>query len=161
METPTNEPSVQTPATTEDDGAIPTQVEDFAATQAEAVAAFELPPVPPCQVSMIALVSGACSGRKKSVVWGHFEKVKIGEGDTSKTKAICNYCQKFYNADSKSCGTSNLLAHVPICPKNPNREYLVKWQKTLAFVPKKDGEDGFHPMSTSFSVEASKRHWPK
>ena len=126
METPTNEPSVQTPAATEDDGAIPSQVEDFAATQAEAVAASELPPIPPCQVSMTALVSGACSGRKKSVVWGHFEKVKIGEGDTSRTKAICNYCQKSYNADSKSCGTSNLLAHVPICPKNPNREDLVK-----------------------------------
>ena len=43
---------------------------------------------------MTAPVSGACSGRKKSIVWGHFEKVKIGEGDTSRTKAICNYCQK-------------------------------------------------------------------
>ena len=31
---------------------------------------------------------------KKSIVWGHFEKVKIGEGDASRTKAICNYCQK-------------------------------------------------------------------
>ena len=79
MEINTHEPSVQTPAATEDDGAIPTQVEDSAATQAEAVASSELPPVPPCQVSMIALVSGACSGRKKSVVWGHFEKVKIGD----------------------------------------------------------------------------------
>ena len=101
METNTNEPSVQTPATIEDDGAIPTQVEDSAATQAasqaEAAAASELPPIPPCQVSMTATVSGGCSGRKKSVVWGHFEKVKIGEGDTSKTKAICNYCQKSYN----------------------------------------------------------------
>ncbi|KAK4571925.1 hypothetical protein RGQ29_030357 [Quercus rubra] len=136
METPTNETSVQTPAATEDDGAIPTQVEDSAATQAEAVASSELPPVPPCQVSMTAPVSGACSGRKKSIVWGHFEKVKIGEGDTSRTKAI---------------------SHVPICPKNPNREDLVKGQKTLAFVPKKDGEDGFHLVSTSFSVEASRK----
>ena len=48
METPTNEPSVQTPATTKDDGAILTQVEDSAATQAEATIAFELPLVPPC-----------------------------------------------------------------------------------------------------------------
>ena len=94
---------------------------------------------------------------KKSIVWGHFEKVKIGEGDTSKTKAICNYCQKSYNADSKSCGTSNLLAHVPICPKNLNREDLVKGQKTLAFEAKNDGEDGFHLVSTSFSVEASRK----
>ena len=161
METNTNEPFVQTPAATEDDGAIPTQVEDSAATQAaseaEAAAASELPPVSPCQVSMTAPVSGGCSGRKKSVVWGHFEKVKIGEGDTSKTKAICNYSQKSYNADSKSYGTSNLLAHVPICPKNPNREDVVKGQKTLAFVPKKDGEDGFHLVSTSFSVEAARK----
>ena len=75
METPTNEPSVQTPADIEDDGVIPTQVEDSAATQAEAAAASELPPVPPCQVSMIAPVSGACSGRENSIVWGHFEKI--------------------------------------------------------------------------------------
>uniref|UniRef100_A0A7N2MYP7 BED-type domain-containing protein n=1 Tax=Quercus lobata TaxID=97700 RepID=A0A7N2MYP7_QUELO len=157
METNTNEPSVQTPTATEDDGAIPTQVEDSAATQAEVAAASELPPVPPCQMSMTAPVSGGCSGRKNSVVWDHFEKVKIGEGDTSKTKAICNYCQKSYNADSKSCDISNLLAHVPICPKNPNREDVVRGQKTLAFVPKKDGEDGFHLVSTSFSVEASRK----
>nr|XP_023884409.1 zinc finger BED domain-containing protein RICESLEEPER 3-like [Quercus suber] len=157
METPTNEPSVQTPAATENDGAIPTQVEASAATQSEAAAASELPPIPPCQVSMIAPVSGTCSGRKKSIVWGHFEKVKIGEGDTSKTKAICNYCQKSYNVDSKTSGTSNLLAHVLICPKNPNRDDLVKGQKTLAFEPKKDGEDGFHLVSTSFSVEACRK----
>ena len=65
METPTNEPPIQTPGATEDDGIIPTQVKDSTATQAEAVAASELPPVPPCQVSMTAPVSGACSGRKK------------------------------------------------------------------------------------------------
>ena len=63
--------------------------------------------------------------------------------------------KKSYNANSKSCGTSNLLAHVPNCPKNPNREDLVKGQKTLAFEPKKDGEDGFHFLSTTFSIEAS------
>ena len=65
METPTNKPSIQTPAATEDDGAIPTQVEDSAATQVQADVASKLPPVPPCQVSMTAPVSGACSGRKK------------------------------------------------------------------------------------------------
>ena len=52
METSTNEPSVQTRATTQDDGAIPTQVEAFATTQSEAVAAAKLPPIPPCQVTM-------------------------------------------------------------------------------------------------------------
>ena len=70
---------------------------------------------------------------KSQLFWTILKKIKIGDGDTSKTKAICNYYQKSYNADSKSCGTSNLLAHVPICLKNPNREDLVKGQKTLAF----------------------------
>ena len=92
---------------------------------------------------MTVPVSGIGNGRKKSIVWGNFEKIKKGEGDTSKTKAICNYCQKLYNANSKSCDTSNLLAHVPNCPKNPNREDLVKGQQTLPFEPKNDGEDGF------------------
>ena len=46
---------------------------------------------------------------------------------------------------------------MPICPKNPKREDVVRGQKTLAFVPKKDGEDGFHLVSTSFSVEASRK----
>ena len=81
----------------------------------------------------------------------------MGEGDTSKTKIICNYCQKLYNANGKSCGTSNLLAHVPNCPKNPNREDLVKGQQTLAFEPKNDGEDGFELASTTFFVEASRK----
>ena len=157
METSTNEPSVQTPAATQDDGVIPIQVEASAATQAEATAAAELPLIPPCQVSMTVPVSGTCSGRKKSVVCSHFEKVKIGEGDTSKTKAICNYYQKSHNVDSKSCGTSNLLAHVPICPKKPNREDLIKGQKTLAFESKKDGKDGFHLVLTTFSVETSRK----
>ena len=53
---------------------------------------------------------------------GHFEKIKVEEAIT---KAIRNYCKKkkkSYHANSKSCGTSNLLTHVPNCPKNPNRE---------------------------------------
>ena len=52
METSTNESSVQTRATTQDDGAIPTQVEASATTQSEAAAAAKLPPIPPCQVTM-------------------------------------------------------------------------------------------------------------
>ena len=57
---------------------------------------------------------------KKNVLWGHFEKIKV---EVAVTKAICNYCRKSYHADSKSCGTSNSLTHVPNCPKNPNREH--------------------------------------
>ena len=68
METSNNEPSVQTPVATQADGAIPTKVEASAATQAEAIAANELPPVPPCKVSMTVPVIGTCSDRKKSIV---------------------------------------------------------------------------------------------
>ena len=46
---------------------------------------------------------------------------------------VCNFCKKSYQADSKSCGTSNFLAHVLNCPKNPNRKDLVKEQKNLNF----------------------------
>ena len=56
METSTNESSVQTRATTQDDGAIPTQVEASATTQSEAAVAAKLPPIPPCQVTMTVLV---------------------------------------------------------------------------------------------------------
>ena len=46
---------------------------------------------------------------------------------------------------------------MPICPKNSNREDLVIGHKTLVFEPKKDGEDRFHLVSTTFSVEASRK----
>ena len=46
METSTTEPFVQTSTATQDDGTIPTQVEAFAATQAEADTATELPQIP-------------------------------------------------------------------------------------------------------------------
>ena len=74
--------------------------------------------------------TGTGNGRKKFVVWNHFEKIKIENGVT---KAMYNYCQKSYYVDSKSCGTSNLLAHVSNCRKNPNRKDLVKEQKYLSF----------------------------
>ena len=69
---------------------------------------------------------GTGNSRKKSLVWNHFEKVKVDEGVTM---AVCNYCKKSYHANNKSCGTSNLLAHLPNCPKNPNRVDLVKGKK--------------------------------
>ena len=47
-----------------------------------------------------------CNNRKKYIAWDHFEKVDISEGHF---KAICNYCQKTYLADSKGHSTANLL----------------------------------------------------
>ena len=86
METSINEPSVQTPVTTQADGVIPTKVEASTAThastttEAEEATVAELPLVPPCKVSMTVPVSSTCSNRKKSVVWGHFEKNKDRRG---------------------------------------------------------------------------------
>ena len=94
-----------------------------------------------------------CSNRKNSIAWDHFEKVDIGEGHF---KAVCNYYQKTYLADSKGHGTANLLNHTPICVKNLNRKTL-KGQQTLAFEPKMDGEEGFQLVPTAFTVEASRK----
>ena len=66
-----------------------------------------LPPKLTAGTQARARVNG--NGGKNSLVWNHFEKGKV-ENDV--TKAICNYCQKFYHIDSKSYGTSNLLAYV-------------------------------------------------
>ena len=127
MDSSTNAPSVSTQVdgstaiqvngstATQADGAIAIATQETAAaTQAEATDG-ELPLVPPSVVSK----TGTGSGRKKSLAWNHFEIVKV---DEDVTMAVCNYCKKSYLADSKSCDTSNLLAHVTICPKNPNKE---------------------------------------
>ena len=47
----------------------------------------ELPLVPPSKVSK----NGIGNGRKKSLAWNHFEKVKVDEGVTM---AVCNYCKE-------------------------------------------------------------------
>ena len=107
----------------------------------------EVPPLPPKGKGNV------CTNRKKSIAWNHFEKVDIGEGHF---KAVCNYCQKTYLADSKGHGTANLLNHTPICVKNPNRKTL-KGQQTLAFEPKMDGEEGFQLVPTAFTIKASRK----
>ncbi|XP_030936671.1 zinc finger BED domain-containing protein RICESLEEPER 2-like [Quercus lobata] len=61
-----------------------------------------------------------------------------------------------HKSDSKGHGTANLLNHMPICVKNPNRKTL-KGQQTLAFEPKMDGEEGFQLVPTTFTVEASRK----
>ena len=151
MEPSTNAPFVSTQAdgsiATQFDGSTTTQANGATATQVEAIDG-ELPLVPPSKVSK----TGTGNGRKKSLAWNHFEKVKVDEGVTM---AICNYCKKSYHADNKSCGTGNLLAHVTNCPKNPNRKD--KGQKTLAFEPKNDGDKGFQHVSITFTFEAFRK----
>ena len=46
---------------------------------------------------------------------------------------------------------------MPNCPKNPNRKDLFKEQKILAFETKKDGEEEFQLVSTTFTNEASRK----
>ena len=88
MEPSTDVPSTQTSIATQTDGATTTQ-ETAIGTHTKA----------PINVN----------DRKRPFVWNHFEKLKTEE---DVTKAICNYFKKSYYIDSKSYGTSNLLAHV-------------------------------------------------
>lgn len=87
------EPSTDVPST---QPSVATQADGATATQETALGIHAKAPI-----------NG--NGRKKSFVWNHFEKLKTEE---DVTKAICNYFKKSYHIDSKSYGTSNLLAHV-------------------------------------------------
>ena len=90
----------------------------------------EVPPLPPKGKGNV------CSNSKNSIAQDHFEKVDIGEGHF---KAVYNYYQKTYLADSKQHGTAYLLNYSPICVKNPNRKTL-KGQQILVFESKMIGE---------------------
>lgn len=90
MESSIDVPSTQTSVATQTDGATTTQ-ETATGTHTEAP------------------ING--NGRKKPFIWNHFEKLKIEE---DVTKPICSYFKKSYDINSKSYGTSNLLAHVSL-----------------------------------------------
>ncbi|KAL7166879.1 hypothetical protein ACSBR2_037529 [Camellia fascicularis] len=107
------------------------------------------PPVP----SKAKKARAEATRRVKSKVWDHFDKVK---GQYGKMRAVCRYCQKEYLADSKSHGTSNLLAHFASCVKYPYRE-VEKGQSTLSFQFKKDGVEGIDLVVTTFTVEAARK----
>ncbi|KAK7262634.1 hypothetical protein RJT34_30209 [Clitoria ternatea] len=59
----------------------------------------------------------ASGTRKKSIVWGHFVRLSVADGKEPKAK--CNYCLKTFYCDTKKHGTSNMLAYVKSCLKNP------------------------------------------
>ena len=48
------------------------------------------------------------------------------------------------------------MNHTQVCVKNPNRVTL-KGQQTLAFEPKKDGEEGFQLVPTAFTIKAARK----
>ena len=92
------------------------------------------------------------TGRKVSPAWDHFVKVDYLNG---RRVAICKYCKRELSAASKNHGTSSLLSHVAGCAKNPNRE--LREQKTLSFEPKKEGEEDFDLVATTFTMEAGRK----
>uniref|UniRef100_A0A2N9FA16 BED-type domain-containing protein n=1 Tax=Fagus sylvatica TaxID=28930 RepID=A0A2N9FA16_FAGSY len=92
------------------------------------------------------------TGRKVSPAWDHFDKVDYPDG---RHVAICKYCKRELSATSKTYGTSSLLSHATNCAKNPNRE--LRGQKTLSFEPKKEGEEGFDLVATTFTIEAGRK----
>ncbi|CAJ2673956.1 unnamed protein product [Trifolium pratense] len=55
--------------------------------------------------------------RKTSPAWESF--TKLPETECPEATAACNYCGKRYLCDPKSHGTTNMLVHSKICPKNP------------------------------------------
>ena len=77
--------------------------------------------------------------RGPSSAWAHFTK--------QNNTATCNYCKKAYACNSSSHGTSNMLKHLKVCVKNPNKE-IDKKQKTISLG--KQFEDD--PNSVSFKL---------
>uniref|UniRef100_A0A2N9IT26 Integrase catalytic domain-containing protein n=1 Tax=Fagus sylvatica TaxID=28930 RepID=A0A2N9IT26_FAGSY len=92
------------------------------------------------------------TGKKVSPAWDHFDKVDYPDG---RRVAICKYCKRELSVASKTYGTSSLLSHAAGCAKNPNRE--LRGQKTLSFEPKKEGEEGFDLVATTFTIEAGRK----
>ena len=64
-----------------------------------------LPPKPNGKSKVSEIATGCGNNRKKSTAWDHFGKIQISKGHF---KAIYNYCQKTYCANSKGHGTTNL-----------------------------------------------------
>ena len=79
------------------------------AVQAEPIATptnVEVLPPKPSDKTKVSEIAADCGyNRKKSIVWDHFEKIKISE---DQFKVVCHYCQNTYHANSKGHGTTNL-----------------------------------------------------
>ncbi|KAK7328803.1 hypothetical protein VNO77_22926 [Canavalia gladiata] len=57
----------------------------------------------------------ASGTRTTSTAWNHFTRLPVIEG--KKAQAACNYCKKTYYCNTKTHGTSNMLAHLKVCSK--------------------------------------------
>ena len=68
------------------------------------------PPLPP---------SAGNTGKKRSIIWGHFTVIEGGE----KPRATCNYCGITYACDTKLNGITSMTTHIQSqCLKYPHRE---------------------------------------
>jgi len=73
--------------------------------------------------------------------------------DELEATAACKYCHKKYRCDSKSHGTSNMLAHSKICHKNPALMRRDPRQTNLT-----SGEGGFLvPMSQRYNAKECRK----
>ncbi|XP_038679468.1 zinc finger BED domain-containing protein RICESLEEPER 2-like [Tripterygium wilfordii] len=125
-------PSTSTPPSVSESGiaAVGTTEPEDTSTEKEVEAAGTLPPRP---------------GKKKSIVWDHFETMVVkGKGK----RAVCNHCKHDYACNTTVNGTSTLRTHLlHYCPNSPIKED--KSQKTLSF----EGKGNL--VAHSFSKERS------
>ncbi|MCI05304.1 zinc finger BED domain-containing protein ricesleeper 1-like, partial [Trifolium medium] len=97
----------------------------------------------------------ASGPRRTSPAWDHF--TKLPDIDVLEPTAACNYCGKRYLCDTKSHGTTNLLAHAKICPKNPNVLSNDPNQTVLTLGPNGVGGLALGAASHRFNVEFCRR----
>ncbi|XP_026440579.1 zinc finger BED domain-containing protein RICESLEEPER 2-like [Papaver somniferum] len=79
------------------------------------------------------------SGKKRSIVWNHFENKKIKGED----KAVCKYCHKPLGGKSTN-GTKHLHAHMKRCPRRKQQDIR---QSIITPSKKSDGRSQLNTYS--------------
>ncbi|KAF5443414.1 hypothetical protein F2P56_035970 [Juglans regia] len=93
--------------------------------------------------------TGPSSGRKRSIVWEYFTKIKTE--DNSRPRAACNFCGTTYACDPNINGTKSMLQHLEkTCKKSPLKN-VDRNQSVLGFKP---GETSGGLVPIAFSVKA-------
>ena len=73
--------------------------------------------------------------KKTAMAWDHFTTV-LGSEETMPMVA-CNHCGKCYFRHNKIHGTTNIKAHLGVCPKFPYSLVFDLKQSVINFQPKK------------------------
>jgi hypothetical protein len=95
--------------------------------------------------------ANASGPRRTSPAWKTFTRVP--ETESIEPLAACNYCDKRYHCDPKTHGTTSMLAHSKICPKDPNLLSRDPNQTVLTFDPNGAGGVDLGAASHRFNVE--------